>query len=170
MRRQSHPPSSKSVQSLVVRLLLACALLLVGAGQAQARGADEIEIEARVAGSIVTQTFCGPTLICQRANVTGFAWPLGPVSGVLDEEVDVTTGRYVGKATFTLKISGATVMTEYTGQLSTPDAAGRVLFFEDQTIVGGTKSFVNATGRIGVVGSATPDGKLTALVLGHLSR
>jgi hypothetical protein len=150
--------------------VLACVLLLVGAGQAQAGGAEEIAIEARVTGSIVTQTFCGPTTICQRANVTGLAWPLGPVSGVLDEEVDITTGKYVGKATFTLKISGATVTAEYTGQLSTPDAAGRVLFFEDQTVVGGTKSFANATGRLGAVGSATPDGKLTALVLGHISR
>jgi hypothetical protein len=138
--------------------------MLVLAGQVQA--SEELQVEARLTGRIVSQSFCGPTTLCQQSSVSGLAFPLGRITGVLKEEIDVTTGGYSGTGTFTTRTG--TLRTESTGQVSGPDATGRVLFFETHAIVSGTGAFVRAMGRLGVVGTATPGGDVTALVLGHM--
>jgi hypothetical protein len=152
------------VRAHVVSFVLAAISSLVLAGQAQANG--ELPVEARLTGRIVSQTLCGPTTLCQQTNVSGLSFPFGRITGVLQEQVDLTTGQYTGTGTFTTKTG--TLRTESAGQVSAPDAAGRLLFFETHTIVGGTGRFLRSTGRVGVVGTANPAGDVTAFVLGNL--
>jgi hypothetical protein len=104
--------------------------------------------------------------MCQQTTVSGLAFPFGRITGVLEEEVDIMTGQYTGTGTFTTKTG--TLRTESAGQASAPDATGRVLFFETHTVVSGTGRFLRSTGRVGVVGTATPTGEVTAFVLGTL--
>ena len=153
--------SVKQVSAVVVATVLA-----VGVAVPARAGSSRLVI-AQASGFIVSEAMCSDTEICQQATVTGFATPLGPLTGVLNERVDITTGRYTGTAVFTT--TGGTIATVYTGQVSAPDQNGAVTFVERHLIVGGTGRYSQASGNLNVLGSATGEGALNIFAFGTLN-
>ena len=146
--------------------VIVATVMLVGVAVPARAGTSKLVV-ARASGVIVSAGFCSETEICQEATVSGFATPLGPLTGVLHERVDITTGRYTGTAAFTT--NGGTIATTYTGLVSAPDQSGAVTFVERHQIVGGTGRYSHASGNLNVVGTATGDGALNILAFGTLN-
>ena len=153
--------SMKQVSAVVV-----ATVILIGVAVPARAGSSRLVI-AQASGVIVSAEPCSLTEICQLATVSGFATPLGPLTGVLNERVDITTGRYTGTAVFTF--NGGTIATAYTGQVSAPDQSGSVTFVERHQIVGGTGRFSNASGNLNVLGAATAEGALNIFAFGTLN-
>jgi hypothetical protein len=131
--------------------------------------ADQAKLKAYATGNITSQVFCSATEVCQEAIVSGFATLLGQFTGHLFERVDITTRTYTGTGVFTTA-NGDTISTEYDGQVTPPDENGRVFFFEDHVVVGGTGRFATATGELNVTGTADATGQIIVVVMGTLER
>jgi hypothetical protein len=160
---------SKVLVILTRRRWLSLALMIAFALVAgQAAAAQSKLIVARATGVIIAQDPCGPTLVCQTTVISGQATQLGPLTGILHEQIDTSTGNYTGTAVFTT--ANGDISTAYTGLVTPPDASGNVVFFENHVIVGGTGRYKGATGRLGVVGTATAAGELSIQGVGILNR
>lgn len=145
---------------------IALTVMLVGVAVPARAGTSKLVV-AHATGVIVSQVPCSATEICQQATVSGFATPIGPLTGVLYERIDMTTGRYTGTAVFTT--NGGTIATIYTGQVSAPNQNGAVTFVERHLIVGGTGRYSHASGDLNVLGAATADGALNIFGVGTLN-
>ena len=133
------------------RLRVLAIALLALVNVAPVFAADKV-IVARATGNIIEREPCGLNLVCQVTEVSGFATGLGAITGVLQEQVDITTGQYTGTAVFTVA-NGDFITTSYVGQAFPPDE-GITLFSETHTVTGGSGRFEDATGQLNVVGSA----------------
>jgi hypothetical protein len=133
--------------------------------------ADAKSVVAHATGSITSRSLCtpnNPTLICQVSNVSGVATRLGALTGVLNERVDTTTGRYEGTAVFMLS-NGATISTMFVGHV-VPNPDGSAVFEEGHVITGGTGKYADTTGDLHVVGTAAVDLSLVIDGVGAISR
>lgn len=148
---------------------LALALILVPAFASNAHADSYQTFRLSATGQIVSQVPCGPTLVCQTAQISGKATKFGNFTGVFFETVDVTTGSYTGTGSFTTT-AGETLNTEYVGQVSPADRNGTVVFVENHEIVGGTGQFAGATGRIAILGRANATGGVSIDGVGVVSR
>ena len=110
-----------------------------------------------------------PTVRCQETLVTGQATNIGPLTGVLDERVDLTNFSYTGTATFTTP-DGSTITTQYIGQVIQTDPSGGVTFIESHRMVSGTGKFANATARLFVVGTADAAGAIVIDGIGFIDK
>jgi hypothetical protein len=132
--------------------------------------ADTKSVVAHLTGSITSQSWCptDPTLFCQVSTVSGVATRLGPLTGVLNERVNIMTGAYTGTGIFTTS-NGDIISTISVGQVVlNPD--GSALFVEDHVISGGTGKFSGTTGNLHVVGTAAADGSVVVDGVGSISR
>jgi hypothetical protein len=125
-------------------------------------------VEAAARGQIVSQNLCSATEVCQETQLTGVATHIGRISGLLSERVDLTTGTYSGTAVFTTP-DQSTIATEYTGNVTPPDQTGRVFFFEQHDVVGGTGRFAGADGTLDVAGTGDAAGAFQIVGVGTLS-
>jgi hypothetical protein len=157
----------QSTRNRVLKAALSTGFMLAFASQAFAGPRKPVQVYA--AGSITNQYFCSATEVCQEATVTGTATQLGRFTGVLFERVDVTAGTYTGSAVFTTA-DGSSIKTEYTGVVTPPDEKGRVFFFEDHDVVGGTGQYATATGDLRVLGTADAAGKIQIVGSGSLAK
>src|SRR5262252_771082 len=146
------------VRTRAFRVMLALAAAVALAQPAFAAGPARPVI-ATARGQIVAQAFCSPTEVCQETIVQGVATQLGSFVGHLSERVDITNGTYTGTATFTTSL-GDSINTQYTGNVTPPDANGRVIFTEHHTVVSGTGRFAAAEGTLDVLGTADAAGQI----------
>jgi hypothetical protein len=125
-------------------------------------------VTVRATGQIVS-TLCSDNELCQDVQVTGVATVLGRVSGVLSETVDLNTGIYTGRGTFTTA-DGSTITTEFAGQVFPLDQNGNVFFMETHHIIDGTGQYENASGDLDLAGTADATGALVVVGTGTLIR
>jgi hypothetical protein len=135
--------------------------------------ADPKSVVIHATGSITFRSPCptNPALLCQGSIVSGIATRLGPLTGVLNESVDLTNfpnGTYVGTGVFTMA-NGDTFSTMSTGQVTlNPD--GAAVFSELHQISSGTGKYSGTTGTFQVAGTAAADGSVVVDGGGSISR
>lgn len=149
-------------------ILLVSTFIALGATATSALAPQQVSGTAT--GQIVSApTPCGPTTVCQTAQITGHSQPFGPITAVLNDQIDISNGLFVGTGVIRFA-NGDTVTTSYSGQSAPDPNTGIVTFSETHTITGGTGRFKRATGELHIVGSATPSGQLAVTFTGVLER
>ena len=147
-------------------------LCLVGStfvASSAARADDVKTLKAAASGQITSVAICSATEVCQQTVVSGRVSHIGSIDGVLEERVDLLNGNYSGTATFTTP-NGDAIHTQYTGQVTPPDADGGVTFFEHHVVTSGTGRFLGIRGTLDGVGTATGTGHIEFNATGTLIR